>query len=106
MAAFLLRKIQPHDLLEFTNAFADANGNIISAPFDIRLPLEILYTLVFTERNGRTTITLTGQPVNANNDEQAAFLSINESMQKGFGSTFNQLSIYLETIGKENKNVL
>src|SRR5215204_909587 len=101
---FLFRKIQPYDLLEFTNAFADANANIISAPFDIQLPLEILYTLVFTERNGKTTITLTGQPVNANNDEQAAFLSIGESMQKGFGATFNQLFLHLEKIGKGNKN--
>ncbi len=93
---FLFSKIQPYDLLEFTNAFADANAKVVKAPFDIQLPLEIFYRLVFTEHNGKTTITLTGRPVNASPEEQEAFNSIDADMQQGFGATFKQLSLYLD----------
>ena len=92
---FLFGKIQPYDLLEFTNSFSDENANIVRAPFDIQLPLEIFYRLTFTEKNGKTTITLTGQPVNASKEEQSVFRSINADVQQGFGATFKQLEQYL-----------
>src|ERR1044072_9113227 len=38
---FLFGNIQPYDLLEFTNAFADEQARVVKAPFDIPLPLEI-----------------------------------------------------------------
>lgn len=93
---FLFTKIEPYDLLEFTNAFADENAKIISAPFDIPLPLEIRYQLKFTERYGKTVITMTGEAVNPNPKEAEGFRSIGGSMQQGFGATFNKLSLYLE----------
>lgn len=93
---FLFGKIIPHDLLEFTNSFADEQARIVKAPFDIQLPLEIFYRLTFTERNGKTTITLTGQSVNATPEQAETFRSINADVQKGFGATFDQLSAYLD----------
>ena len=95
---FVYKKIQPNDLLEFTNAFADEKGNPIPAPFDVKLPIEILYRLRFTENNGKTTITLTGQPVAASREEEEGFRSLKESMKEGFGGTFHQLEEYLEKI--------
>ena len=92
---FIFGKIQPHDLLEFTNAFADENANVVPAPFDIKIPKEIFYRLRFTEDKGKTTITLTGQPVNATAEESAGFKSINADMKKGFGATFDKLGEYL-----------
>lgn len=92
---FLFKTIQPHDLLEFTNAFADEKANMVKAPFDISIPQEIFYSLRFTEHAGRTTISMTGTPVNAGVEEIKGFLSINSSMEKGFGATFNELSKYL-----------
>ena len=92
---FLFGKIEPYDLLEFTNAFADEHANVVKAPFDIEIPKEIFYQLRFEEHNGQTTITLTGQPVNASDAETAAFISINEGMEQGFGATFNKLAAYL-----------
>ena len=97
---FLFTNIQPYDLLEFTNAFADENANIVKAPFDVQLPIEILYRLVFTESGGKTTITLTGRALNASNAEYNGFLSIRESMQQGFGATFNKLSAHLDNSQK------
>jgi len=93
---FLFKKIEPHDLLEFTNAFADEQARVVKAPFDIPLPLEIFYRLVFTGSNNKTTITLTGEPVNASPEETESFQAINASMQEGFGATFDKLSIYLK----------
>lgn len=94
---FLFTTIRPHDYLEFTNAFADENANIIKAPFDIHLPLEIRYKLKFTEADGKTKIILTGQAVNPSMEELQGFLSIGQNMEQGFSSTFNQLSLYLES---------
>jgi uncharacterized protein YndB with AHSA1/START domain len=101
---FIFGKIQPYDLLEFTNAFADANANPVRAPFDVELPLEIFYRLVFIESNGKTTITLTGHPVDASNKELEGFHSIDSSMHQGFGATFNQLSLYLDKIQSNSYN--
>lgn len=92
---FIFGDIDPYDLLEFSNAFADAQGNVVPAPFDIDLPLEIFYRLVFTENNGKTIITLTGEPLGGTTEQADALRSIHPDMQKGFGATFNQLGAYL-----------
>ncbi len=92
---FLFGKIEPYDYLEFANSFSDEHANVIKAPFDIPLPLEIFYRLTFSESKGKTTINMAGQPVHANEEEQKGFMSINASMQQGFGATFNQLAVYL-----------
>jgi uncharacterized protein YndB with AHSA1/START domain len=92
---FLFRDIQAPDMLEFTNAFADEQANVVKAPFDIQLPNEILYRMVFTEKEGKTTINMTGTPVYASPEQDAGFQSISEDMQKGFGATFDQLQFYL-----------
>ena len=92
---FLFAKIQPYELLEFSNAFADEKANVVKAPFDIELPLEIFYRIVLTERNGKTMLTLTGSAVNPTVMQQEAFESINEGMQDGFGKTFDKLDVYI-----------
>jgi len=94
---FLFGKIEPYDLLEFSNAFADDKANVVKAPFDIELPLEIFYRIVLTERKGVTTLTLTGSPVNPTAVQQEAFDSINEGMHEGFGKTFDKLDVYITT---------
>lgn len=95
---FTFGRIEPYDLLEFTNAFSDEHANIIRAPFDIQLPVQIFYQFRFAEKKGKTIITMTGLPVKATREEEEAFRSINTSMEQGFGATFKQLSLYLEKI--------
>ena len=95
---FVFGTIQPYDLLEFTNSFADEHANVVPAPFGISLPDRIFYRIIFTENNGKTTITMTGQPVDASPEQEAGFLSINEGMQEGFGASFMQLATYLNKI--------
>ena len=95
---FLFGKIEPYDYLEFANSFSDEHANVIKPPFDIPLPMEIFYRLTFSESKGKTTINMTGQPIHANEEEQKGFMSINASMQQGFGATFNQLASYLDKL--------
>jgi uncharacterized protein YndB with AHSA1/START domain len=92
---FIFGEIKPYDLLEFNNAFADAQGNVVRAPFDINLPAQIFYRLIFSESNGKTILTMTGEAVNGTAEEIAALKSIHDSMQEGFGASFNQLASYL-----------
>lgn len=95
---FLFIQIEPHSLLEFTNAFADENANLVPAPFDVKLPLEISYRLTFIANNDTTIVTLTGRPVNGSTEEEEGFRSINASMHEGFGATFDKLAAYLSKI--------
>jgi PhnB protein len=89
--------IQPHDLIEFISSFSDEAGAICKSPFPIDLPLEIFNKITLTESNGRTTLTLQGQPVNATPEQEAVFTSITDSMEQGFGGTFDQLDRYLQS---------
>jgi uncharacterized protein YndB with AHSA1/START domain len=93
---FIFGQIIPYDLIEFTNAFADENGAVVKAPFDMELPDEIFYRVVFTENKGKTTIMLTGNPVGGTPEQIAGFESISLDMHKGFDSTLDKLDAYLK----------
>lgn len=94
---FLYKKIESHNYLEFTNAFADEHANVISAPFDKNFPLEILYRLEFIEKEkGKTTISLTAEPLDATQRESDVFNSLIPSMNEGFAKTWDKLQGYLE----------
>jgi uncharacterized protein YndB with AHSA1/START domain len=95
-ARLVYGQIQPYDLLEFTISFTDENAQIIPAPFDFPLPDEIFYTIVFTETNGKTTISLTGQPLHASEAQYNSFQSIRPDMRRGFGANFDLLNRYLK----------
>jgi uncharacterized protein YndB with AHSA1/START domain len=93
---FLFKQIKPYDTLKFVNAFSDEHANIVPAPFDMQLPLEIFYALTFVEKKGITTIELLARPVNANEEQTRIFHSIRPSMVNGFGATFGKLEGYLK----------
>jgi len=97
---FVYHEIQAPDKIVFVNSFADANGNITRAPFSGTWPLEIMNVWTLTEENGKTILRLEGGPYNATAEEQATFESMFDSMNEGFGGTFNQLDAYLERIKK------
>jgi uncharacterized protein YndB with AHSA1/START domain len=56
----------------------------VSAKLDLR-----------SEQQGRTTLTLRGGPINANESERKAFDASHELMEQGFKGTFDQLADYL-----------
>lgn len=97
---FVYREIVAPERLVFTNSFCDDTGTTVRAPFNPNWPLEILNTVTFTEKDGKTVLAMVGSPVNATAEERAAFESMRPSMDQGFSGTFDQLDAYLATLAK------
>ena len=95
---FVYREITPPERLVFVNSFSDEAGGITVHPMSPTWPKEVLSTIVFSESGGKTTMTLTGTPVNATDEERKTFSDNRENMNKGFGGTFDQLAAYLGTL--------
>lgn len=94
---FKYKEIDPPNSITWINSFANEKGEIIKPPFEgFDLPREILNKIILTENNGITTLVLSSKPVNASESEINTFISITESMEKGFGGTFDQLENYLK----------
>jgi uncharacterized protein YndB with AHSA1/START domain len=92
---FIYSEVKPPERLVYINSFSDPEGNITRAPFAGNWPLEMLNIVTFEERDGKTTLTLTGAPVNASDEERETYKSHHSSMHQGFGGTFDQLDAYL-----------
>lgn len=95
---FIYREIAAPGRLVFVVSFSDAQGGVTRAPFPQlgdKWPLEVLNTLTLTEKDGKTTVTLRGGPINATEDEIKTFAGMHASMQQGFGGTFDQLAEFL-----------
>jgi uncharacterized protein YndB with AHSA1/START domain len=94
---FCYQQIIPHDKIVWINSFANEAGEIIKAPFPgLDFPLEVFNVLTLEEKGVQTVLTLVSEPYNATESETAAFNSIYENMQQGFGGTLNQLESYLK----------
>lgn len=97
---FVYQEIIPNEKIVWLNCFSDEAGHIVRAPFSDLIPLELRNEVTFTDNNGTTTLTITSQPFNATDEEVSFFEGMFESMEQGFGGTFDQLEQYLE----QNKN--
>lgn len=93
---FIYKEIKPTHRLVFVNSFSDDTGQTVRANFSEHWPLEVMNTLTLEEENGKTTLTLRGGPVNPTSEEAKLFESMTESMNQGFGGTFEKLEKYLE----------
>jgi len=58
-------------------------------------PLEMLSTTTFTERAGKTTMTLRWSPLNATEEERKTFEAAHKGMVQGWTGTLDQLGEYL-----------
>jgi len=92
---FVYREVVPPGRLVWVNSFSDAQGGITLHPLIVTLPLELLSTATFTQRDGRTTLTLRWTPVNATEEERITFAGMHDSMQKGWGGRLDQLAEFL-----------
>jgi uncharacterized protein YndB with AHSA1/START domain len=92
---FIYREIAAPERLVFVVSFSDPQGGITRAPMSETWPLQMLNIVTFAERDGRTTVTLRGRAINATDEERATYTAGYQSMQGGFGATFDQLDAYL-----------
>lgn len=92
---FVYREIVAPERIVFVNSFSDKDARITGHPMSPTWPAEVLNTLTLTEHEGKTTVHLRGGPIDATEEERNTFEAGFESMQKGFGGTFDQLAEYL-----------
>jgi uncharacterized protein YndB with AHSA1/START domain len=102
---FVYREISAPERLVFINSFSDLEGGVTRAPFPQlggNWPLEVLNTVTLAEQGGRTTLSLRGGPINANDIERETYAGMHGSMRQGFGGTFDQLAEYLANNSAKN----
>lgn len=94
-AAYLTLK--PHHLLQYTQQFCDADGNISRHPFAPVWPETMLTTVRFVaESPTQTRVTVTWQPHGAVTDaELAVFLQARGGMTQGWTGSFDKLDALL-----------
>ena len=92
---WVYREIVPPERLVFVSSFSDEAGGTARAPFSSDWPLEVLSTVTFAERDGHTTLTMRGVPLNATEAERKTFAAMHGSMLKGWTGTLDQLVEYL-----------
>lgn len=92
---WVFREVTPTDFLEFVQSFSDAAGGLDRHPMAADWPLETLSTVAFSEEDGKTTVILSAQPVNASENERQTFAGAFGSMTQGWGGTFDKLETYL-----------
>ena len=70
------------------HASTDANWNIAPSPKMPDWPQVMLTEVIFSEANGKTTVTLTQTPMNASEAELACFAKMMSGMDNGWGSGY------------------
>jgi uncharacterized protein YndB with AHSA1/START domain len=92
---FLFRDIQPQARIVWLNSFSNEGCGITRAPFKGAIPLEILNDVTFSEKAGKTTVTLTARPHGAADNERETFAGMFASLNEGYGGTFDKLASVL-----------
>ncbi|KQV79322.1 polyketide cyclase [Massilia sp. Root351] len=92
---FNYREIVPQQRIVWLNSFANEHCGIERAPFSPACPLEIENTVVFSEQDGVTTVSLSAIPFGETAPEYQFFDELRPSLQQGYGGTFDQLEAHL-----------
>jgi uncharacterized protein YndB with AHSA1/START domain len=81
----------PPAKLSFTQVFSNEQGGIEPHPMIKNYPIEILTTVMLDEKNGKTILKLTWEPMNANIDEITRFLDETFELTQEWGGMIDQL---------------
>jgi len=92
---FVFREITPPEKIVFVVSFCDEKETPVRHPLSNTWPLEVLSTLLFSEHEGITMLTMKAIPINANDEEVKTFIEGFAGMQQGWTGTLNQLEQYL-----------
>ena len=95
---FVYREIVPPEKIVFINSFSDEEAGLTRHPMSPTWPLEMLSTFTFTERDGKTTLTIRWLPYNATEVERKTFDDGRSGMNMGWTGTLDQLENYLREV--------
>jgi uncharacterized protein YndB with AHSA1/START domain len=94
------RERRPPRRLSWVQSFSDAQGRRQAHPSAPDWPLRMLATLDFESLDqGRSRLSVTWSPVNAEPQERAAFESARDALVAGFDAQFDAVTEYLEGEG-------
>ena len=99
---WVFREIIAPERIVLVHSFSDENGVLTRHPYHPTWPLEMLSTSTFVEQNGKTTVTVQWEPLNASDSENKTFEDGRAGMNMGWTGTFEQLDAYLAKIQKGN----
>ena len=92
---WVYREIVPPERLSSVVSFTDEQGKIMRHPASPTWPLEVLNTMILSEQGDKTTMTISGYPINATEEERKTYDAGRGSMKQGFKGTLDQLEAYL-----------
>ena len=92
---FVYREIVPMSKISLVVSFSDEHRGVSRHPMSATWPLEVLSTFEFSEVDGRTTLRMTGTPINASDEEMATFGDATASMTQGWNGSLDQLDTFL-----------
>lgn len=95
---FIYREIVPQEKIVSVLSFSDPQGGMTRHPMSPGWPAEMLNTATFSERNGKTVLTLRSSPLNATEAEMKVFADGFKSMEGGYTGTLDQLATHLATL--------
>ena len=99
---FVYSEIIAPEKIVYTSFFSDEEGNTGRAPFDASWPMETLNTIMLTENDEKTTLTMIVAPVSPTEEEQKTFDDSKEMAQEGYSGTFDQLNEYLTDLTEKS----
>lgn len=89
------REIIPPKKIVWVHSFSDPAGGLTRHPFSPTWPLQMLTAASFSETQGKTTVTIQWQPLEATAEEIKTFDAARGSMVHGWSGTFDQLAVHL-----------
>lgn len=98
---FVFREVVAPERLVYIVSFSDELAGMARHPMAPAWPLEILSTVTFAEKDGKTTLTVHWEPHAATEEERRAFEEGRSSMQEGWTGTLDQLDRHLATLRSE-----
>lgn len=81
--------------LSYTQVYSNEQGGIEPHPMIKKFPVEIFTTVMLDEKNGKTTLDLTWEPLNASIEEITRFSDETFELSQEWGGMFAQLNDYL-----------
>lgn len=97
-ARWIIRELEAPSHMVFVSHFRDELDHPCAPPMAPTWPVEMLTTVTFTEENGRTTVSITVDPIHTSPSEALAFFEGHASMQQGWTGTLDALGRYLASV--------
>jgi uncharacterized protein YndB with AHSA1/START domain len=95
-AKFVYREVAAPQRLIWEHSFSDEAGGLTRHPFSPTWPLKLLTTVTFEDApSKKTKLTLRWSPLDATEEECKTFDAAHDSMNGGWGGTFERLDGYL-----------